>query len=39
MPRQWKEGIIVNIYLKGDREDPANYRSIAMLSVVGKSVL
>ena len=26
VPRQWREGLIVNIFNKGDREDPANYR-------------
>ena len=35
-PRQWREGIIVNIIKKGDREDPANYRGITLLSIVGK---
>ena len=35
-PRQWREGLIVNIFKKGDREDPANYRGITLLSVVGK---
>ena len=32
----WREGLIVNILKKGDREDPANYRGITLLSVVGK---
>ena len=36
VPRQWREGLIVNIFKKGDREDPANYRGITLLSVVGK---
>ena len=36
VPRQWRDGLIVNIFKKGDREDPGNYRGIALLSVVGK---
>ena len=36
VPRQWREGFIVNIFKKGDREDPANYRGVTLLSVVGK---
>ena len=36
VPRQWREGLIVNIFKKGDREDPANYRGFTLLSVVGK---
>ena len=35
----WREGLIVNIFKKGDREDPANYRGITLLSVVGKVFL
>ena len=36
VPRQWRDGLIVNIFKKGDRENPANYRGITLLSVVGK---
>ena len=36
IPRQWRDGLIVNIVKKGDREDPGNYRGITLLSVVGK---
>ena len=35
-PPQWSEGLIVNLFKKGDKEDPANYRGITLLSVVGK---
>ena len=34
--RQWREGLIVNLFKKGDKEDPGNYRGIMLLSVVGK---
>ena len=34
--RQWREGLIVNLFKKGDKEDPSNYRGITLLSVVGK---
>ena len=36
VPRQWREGLIVNLFKKGDREDPSSYRGITLLSVVGK---
>ena len=36
VPRQWRDGLIVNIFKKGDREDPGNYRGITLVSVVGK---
>ena len=37
-PRQWRDGLIVNIFKKGDREDPGNYRGITLLSVLGKVI-
>ena len=37
VPKQWREGLIVNLFEKGDKEDPGNYRGITLLSVVGKS--
>ena len=36
IPRQWREGLIVNLFKKGAREDPGNYRGITLLSGVGK---
>ena len=36
VPRQWRDDLIVNIFKKGDRENPGNYRGITLLSVVGK---
>ena len=36
VPRQWRGGLIVNLFKKGDREDLSNYISITLLSVVGK---
>ena len=32
-----ERGLIVNLFKKGDREDPGNYRGITLLSVVGKA--
>ena len=32
--RQWREGLIVTLIKKGDREQPWNYRGITLLSVV-----
>ena len=34
VPKQWGEGLIVNLFKKGDKKDPGNYRSITLLSVV-----
>ena len=36
VPPQWREGLIVNLLKKGDKEDPGNYRGITLVSVVGK---
>ena len=36
VPPQWREGLIVNLFKKGDKEDPGNYRGVTLLSVVGK---
>ena len=35
VPMKWR-GLIVNLFKKGDKEDPGNYRGITLLSVVGK---
>ena len=39
VPRQWREGLIVNLFKKGDREQPGNYRGITLLSVVVCKIL
>ena len=36
VPKEWREGLIVNLFKKGDKEEPGNYRGITLLSVVGK---
>ena len=36
MPMKWREGLIVSLFKKGDKEDPGNYSGIMLLSVVGK---
>ena len=36
VPRQWRDGLIVNIFKKGDREDPGNYRGITLPSVADR---
>ena len=36
VPRQWRDGLIFNIFKKGDREYFGNYRGITLLIVVGK---
>ena len=36
VPKQWRKGLLVYLFKKGDKEDPGNYRGITLLSVVGK---
>ena len=36
VPKEWREGLIFNLFNKGDKEEPGNYRGITLLSVVGK---
>ena len=36
IPSYWREGLIVSLFKKGDREDPGNYRGITLLDVIGK---
>ena len=31
VPPQWREGLIVNLVKKGDKEEPGNYRGITLL--------
>ena len=35
-PKRWREGVVVNLFKKGDEADPGNYRGITLLSTVGK---
>ena len=36
IPKQWRQGLIVSLYKKGDAEDPGNYRGSMLVNVVGK---
>ena len=36
VPGHWRAGDIVNIFKKGDKKDPGNYRGITLLNMVGK---
>ena len=36
VPMKWREGLIVSLFKKGDKEDRGNYRGITLLRVVGK---
>ncbi|CAB1105071.1 unnamed protein product [Ectocarpus sp. CCAP 1310/34] len=35
-PSRWREGVVVNLFKKGDKTDPGNYRGITLLNTVGK---
>ena len=35
-PTYWREGLMVRLFKKRDREDPSIYRGITLLNVVGK---
>ena len=30
VPMKWREGLIVSLFKKGDKEDPGNYRGIML---------
>ena len=36
VPGHWRAGDIVNIFKKGDKKDPGNYKGITLLNMVGK---
>ncbi|CAB1096931.1 unnamed protein product [Ectocarpus sp. CCAP 1310/34] len=35
-PSRWREGVVVNLFKKGDKTVPGNYRGITLLNTVGK---
>ena len=35
VPRYWREGLIIILFKKGDREDSGNCRGVTLLNVVG----
>ena len=34
-PKRWREGVVVNLFKKGDTADPGNYRGITLLGSLG----
>ncbi|CAB1105339.1 unnamed protein product [Ectocarpus sp. CCAP 1310/34] len=32
-PSRWREGVAVNLFKKGDKTDPGNYRGITLLDI------
>ncbi|CAB1107901.1 unnamed protein product [Ectocarpus sp. CCAP 1310/34] len=35
-PSRWRAGVVVNLFKKGDKTDPGNYRGITLFNTVGK---
>ena len=35
-PKRWREGVAVNLFKKGDKADPGNYRGITLLSTIDR---
>ena len=35
VPTYWRDGVIVSLFEKGDREDTGNYKGITLLNLVG----
>ena len=38
-PKRWREGVVVNLFKKGDKADPGHYRGTTLLSTVDKIIL
>ena len=36
-PKWWREGVVVNLFKKGNKSDPRYYRGKTQLSTVGKT--
>ena len=36
-PERWREGVVVNLFKKGDTADPGNYRGITLPGSVGET--
>ena len=34
--KYWREGLIVRLFKKGDREYPGNYKGVTLLNLVGR---
>ena len=31
-PKRWREGVVVNLFKRGDKADPGNYRGMTLLT-------